>query len=130
VESWRPKGTEAPHSELRDCLRAGAYPVYGNGVSILGLKGDRPHLLRTTQERIGVRCYSTTPKKAKGDLPRKFEKLVQRCAIPKDNYKVNDIYPIMFNTRMYEVAYQKLKSNPGNMTPGIIPTTLDGFSLE
>jgi len=36
----------------------------------------------------------------------------------------------MFNVRMYEVAYQKLKSNPGNMTPGINPITLDGISME
>ena len=31
---------------------------------------------------------------------------------------------------MFEVAYHKLRSNPGNMTPGISPTTLDGISLE
>lgn len=36
----------------------------------------------------------------------------------------------MFNIRMYEVAYHKLKSNPGNMTPGIIPETLDGMSRD
>lgn len=28
------------------------------------------------------------------------------------------------------MAYNNLKSNPGNMTPGIVPTTLDGFSSE
>jgi retron-type reverse transcriptase len=67
---------------------------------------------------------------AKGDLPRRFEKLTQICAIPKDDFKVNDIYKLMFNIRMYEVAYHKLKSNPGNMTPGINPVTLDGVSLE
>lgn len=66
----------------------------------------------------------------KGELPRKFEKLSQICAIPKDGFKVNDIYKLMFNVRMYEVAYQKLKSNPGNMTPGINPITLDGISME
>jgi group II intron reverse transcriptase/maturase len=65
-----------------------------------------------------------------GDLPRRFEKLTQICSIPKDGFKVNDIYRLMFNIRMYEVAYHKLKSNPGNMTPGIIPVTLDGMSLE
>ena len=36
----------------------------------------------------------------------------------------------MYNKTLYELAYFKLKSNPGNMTPGIVPTTLDGFSEE
>lgn len=36
----------------------------------------------------------------------------------------------MFNEKMYELAYYKLKSNPGNMTPGINDQTLDGVSLE
>lgn len=31
---------------------------------------------------------------------------------------------------MYLAAYQKLRSNPGNMTPGINPTTIDGMSTE
>jgi len=28
------------------------------------------------------------------------------------------------------LAYNNIKSKPGNMTPGIVPTTLDGMSLE
>lgn len=67
---------------------------------------------------------------AKGDLPRRFEKLTQICATHKEGFKVNDIYKLMFNVRMYEVAYHKLKSNPGNMTPGVTPVTLDGISLD
>jgi nicotine oxidoreductase len=31
---------------------------------------------------------------------------------------------------MYILAYNKLKSNPGNLTQGIIPETLDGISNE
>jgi len=34
----------------------------------------------------------------------------------------------MYNHRFYEIAYHNLKSQPGNMTPGLNPTTLDGFS--
>jgi retron-type reverse transcriptase len=37
---------------------------------------------------------------------------------------------MMFNKTLYEIAYQKLKSKPGNMTQGITSTTLDGFSIE
>jgi len=36
----------------------------------------------------------------------------------------------MYIKRLYEMAYENLKSKPGNMTPGISPTTLDGFSAE
>jgi retron-type reverse transcriptase len=36
----------------------------------------------------------------------------------------------MYNERLFEMAYDNLKSKPGNMTQGIIPTTLDGFSIE
>lgn len=31
---------------------------------------------------------------------------------------------------MYIIAYNKIKSNPGNLTPGIVPETLDGLSDE
>ena len=133
MENWRPKGTVIANSELRDCLRVGAaYPSYGNGVTLVNhgktmMKGGRKCFFGASLQHNGFRYYST---ERKGDLPRRFEKLANMCAIPKDGLKINDIYNLMFNERMYEVAYHKLRSNPGNMTPGIVPTTLDGFSLE
>jgi nicotine oxidoreductase len=36
----------------------------------------------------------------------------------------------MYNPRLYEIAYNNLKSKPGNRTPGINPTSLDGFSSD
>lgn len=36
----------------------------------------------------------------------------------------------MFDERMFEITYNKLKSNPGNMTPDVIPTKLDGINLD
>lgn len=36
----------------------------------------------------------------------------------------------ILNKDMYLAAYQKLRSNPGMMTPGINPTTLDGISED
>lgn len=133
MENWRPKGTVIANSELRDCLRVGAaYPSYGNGVTVVNhgktvMKGDRKCFFEASLQHNGFRYYST---ERKGDLPRRFEKLTNMCAIPKDGLKINDIYNLMFNERMYEVAYHKLRSNSNNMTPGIVPTTLDGFSLE
>src|SRR5882762_5029 len=133
MESWRPKGSIIAISELGDCLRVGAaYTTYGNGASVVNngftlLKGGRKCLIKKSMQHSGFRYYSS---ETKGNLPRKFEKLVKLCAIPKDGFKISDIYNLMFNTRMYEVAYHKLRSNPGNLTPGISSITLDGFSLE
>lgn len=42
---------------------------------------------------------------------------------------VNDrLYRLMFKEDLYIVAYEKIKSKPGNMTPGVDKTTLDQFS--
>lgn len=140
-ESGGPKGTIVANMERGDCLSVGAYPTYGNGVFVVGFnpKGDRKCHFKQNSQHNGIRYYSkavaplhkseTDKNTTKGDLPRKFEKLTQICATPKNGFKVNDIYKLMFNTIMYEVAYHKLKSNPGNMTPGITPVTLDGISL-
>jgi group II intron reverse transcriptase/maturase len=40
------------------------------------------------------------------------------------------LYKLLYDRKLYQIAYDKLKSKPGNMTPGITPTTLDGISLE
>ncbi len=44
---------------------------------------------------------------------------------------INDsLYKLMLEEDMYVLAYERLKSNPGNMTPGMDGETLDGFSVE
>jgi len=40
------------------------------------------------------------------------------------------LYKLMTQQDLYVVAYQRIKSNPGNMTPGTDDETLDGFSLD
>lgn len=41
-----------------------------------------------------------------------------------------DLYKLMLKRDMYVLAYERLKSNPGNLTPGTDDETLDGFSEE
>ncbi len=41
-----------------------------------------------------------------------------------------DLYRLMYREDLYRVAYERIKSKPGNMTPGTDEETLDGFSLE
>src|SRR5437660_5476916 len=39
-----------------------------------------------------------------------------------------DLYRLLYKPDLYELAYEKIKSHPGNMTPAVDGTTLDGFS--
>jgi retron-type reverse transcriptase len=40
-----------------------------------------------------------------------------------------DLYRLMYKEDLYIIAYERIKSKPGNMTPGTDEETLDGFSL-
>jgi nicotine oxidoreductase len=66
----------------------------------------------------------------KSDATKKLRRLSELC-IKNPNAIINEpIINHMYNYRLYELAYDKLKSNPGNMTQGINPTTLDGISSD
>src|SRR6266487_5788283 len=41
----------------------------------------------------------------------------------------HDLYRLMYKEDLYIIAYERIKSKPGNMTPGTDEETLDGFSL-
>jgi group II intron reverse transcriptase/maturase len=41
-----------------------------------------------------------------------------------------DLYRLLFHAELYVVAYERIKSRPGNMTAGSDGTTLDGFSKK
>jgi group II intron reverse transcriptase/maturase len=41
----------------------------------------------------------------------------------------HDLYRLMYREDLYISAYERIKSNPGNRTPGTGEQTLDGFSL-
>lgn len=112
-----PKETIDITKELRDCLRVRHTITYGNGGSIVAnfVKGTRMYSDKADQERSGTRPIM---------LPKKFIKLVSICKRRTSGFKASDIYSLMFNMEMYETAYKKLKSNPGN--PGINQVTLDG----
>src|SRR5437588_6738309 len=42
----------------------------------------------------------------------------------------DDLYRLLYRADLYIIAYERIKSKPGNMTPGTDEETLDGFSLE
>ncbi|GER87699.1 maturase [Dictyobacter vulcani] len=41
-----------------------------------------------------------------------------------------DLYRLMYKEDLYIVAYERIKSKPGNMSPGIDAETLDGYSIN
>jgi group II intron reverse transcriptase/maturase len=62
-------------------------------------------------------------------VPHKLIKLVDLCEKNHSNL-VFDIYTIFYNRNMYDLAYNVIKSNPGNMTPGSDGSTLDGWGVN
>lgn len=77
---------------------------------------------------IPSRTYSTGPGRTTNAL--------QRLDSLRERAKVSDVIDralyrdFILDKDMYMAAYHKLRSNPGMMTPGINPTTLDGMSTE
>nr|AVR57658.1 hypothetical protein [Halamphora calidilacuna] len=61
-------------------------------------------------------------------VPVHFVNFQENCV----NWKgpIKRVYKFMLNKRMFEIAYAKLRSKPGNMSNSLNPTTLNGISNE
>jgi len=60
-----------------------------------------------------------------------FQRLERLQALNSNRlWKNRDLYRLMYKEDLYILAYEQIKSKPGNMTPGTDEETLDGFSLE
>ncbi len=60
-----------------------------------------------------------------------LERLEHLRQLNSDRGWVNhQLYRLMYKEDLYIVAYERIKSKPGNMTAGTDQETLDGFSLE
>lgn len=46
------------------------------------------------------------------------------------DWQNKDLYRLMYKEDFYVLAYERVKSKPGNMTPGTDGETLDGFSMD
>jgi hypothetical protein len=98
---------------------------HGNRGAIVPLVGRAPGL--------NVCRYSNTAGSSSTvstDGFGKLQKIYELCNENKDFIVTDKLYRLLYDKELYYAAYQKLKSKPGNMTPGIIPTTLDGISEE
>nr|AYE93252.1 hypothetical protein C0995_000101 [Termitomyces sp.] len=81
----------------------------------------------TVNSIIYGRRYSTGCTKTVADKINDLSKRSQsNPSLPIDR----DLYKMICDPELLYLAYNNLKSKPGNMTPGIVPTNLDGMSLE
>lgn len=46
------------------------------------------------------------------------------------DWKNRGLYRLLYNPTLHIMAYERIKSKPGNMTPGTDGETLDGYSLD
>lgn len=99
-----------------------SYGIRGTVVPLLGrVPGN------SVRSAINVAGISST---AKADGVGRLRRIAEFCK-HNPGFIVHDrLYRIMYDVELFEMAYQRLKSKPGNMTPGITPTTLDGISAE
>lgn len=63
------------------------------------------------------------------NVPPKLIKLYKNCNHNKNGH-VHDIFSIFYDPDVYDLSYQSLKSNPGNMTPGSDKSTLEGWNYS
>jgi nicotine oxidoreductase len=105
------------------------------GDSQLGYIGGRNVSSRWTGIYTSyIHFYSTQPFvedgwKKRATIPEEFATFQKKCVNWKGPVK-DHIYKFLLDPRLFQIAYDKLRSNLGNLTTGINPTTLDGFSEE
>lgn len=74
---------------------------------------------------VGQCCYSTASNASSSSSANTMSKLIKL-----DNNKFTGLYKLIADQKTLTWAYQNIKSNPGNMTPGVNPETLDGTSNQ
>ena len=110
----------------RDIVKEGSQLGYTGGRNVSGR--------RTGIHNFYTRFYSTqsfleNEWKKRATIPKEFVTFQKKCVSWKGPVK-DHVYKFLLDPRLFQIAYGKLRSNSGNMTPGINPTTLDEFSEE
>nr|YP_009517180.1 hypothetical protein C0991_000014 [Blastosporella zonata]AYE93077.1 hypothetical protein C0991_000014 [Blastosporella zonata] len=79
----------------------------------------------TVKSLVHKRCYSADAHK---NVIDRVNDLGKWCRENHNKPVDRKLYIMICNPDLLFLAYQNIKSKPGNMTPGIVPTTLDGMS--
>jgi group II intron reverse transcriptase/maturase len=64
------------------------------------------------------------------EVPPKLVSLAEFCSKYPNKIVDRNIFNILLTPQMFLLAYHKLRSKPGNMTPGLYPDTLDGIDAN
>jgi hypothetical protein len=99
----------------------------------LGFGETRRYISYTaSQPTRGQATFSQESNTLRIDLPilKKLADLNTRSHKYPKGVIDRNLYSMMLDESIYMLAYDKLKSKPGNMTAGINPTTLDGLSKK
>ena len=105
--------------------------TYGHGFTIVPALYANPN--RLGRERVKGNNFMIDRRYSTGSaatVPERYMSLVERCENYPNEKVDRDLYKLLLDPNMYLIAYHKLRSKPGNMTPGISPETLDGLSRE
>jgi group II intron reverse transcriptase/maturase len=134
-----------PKEDVRSDYRTSGLPKvennYGNRGIVLPVfqyynKGIYSSLNKEIRGRVpdlNIRSISSAAGETstvKSDATLKLLNLAEFCKSHPHDPITEKVYRYMYDPKLFEMAYNKLKSKPGNMTPGIVPTTLDGMSRE
>ncbi len=74
--------------------------------------------------------YSTNNAMTEVKVIRRLKELHRKCVDSPNTIVNSRLYKLICDKDLLNIAYNKLKSKPGQMTPGISPVTLDGMSNE
>nr|YP_010836036.1 hypothetical protein QLP54_mgp30 [Phyllosticta yuccae]WGC90051.1 hypothetical protein [Phyllosticta yuccae] len=90
------------------------------------------HMGRVTVNNVSfARGYSTgRTTDSESNITKKLENLFERSTKFPQEPIDRPLHKLVSDIDILSLAYNKLKSNPGQMTPGVKPETLDGVSLE
>ena len=95
---------------------------YGDRVNVVQLSG------RLTVGSFLIRREYSTGSRDKVVL--ELRSLTERISRNPTLVVDRNLYKLICNPYLLEIAYHNIRSNPGNMSPGIVPETLDGISWD
>ena len=105
---------------------------HGNRVAVVlenCFNGQTLWVRATVFPRFDIRSYSTgCTTDHESNIVKKLEGLFLRSKINPTASVDRNLYKLMCDRDLLLIAYNKLKSKPGQITPGISSETLDGMS--
>jgi len=106
---------------------------YGNRATIVPVNASGNSLGwgRVAAKTFSSRCYYCTGStRTEVKVINKLESLHQRSKEFPNEVIDRNLFKLACDVDLLSIAYNKLKSKPGQMTPGINPETLDGMSMN